>query len=142
VEEVTDFTVLQERILHHHLQEVQLHHYLQEISCTTTCRSCCSFVTTCRRYYTAYSVNSYQVHYIFSQSLELSGHLHTLTYSFAAIDYLLLLHCTSVRPKLRYTSPVCNNISTTDAKKLKNIQHQSAAPCFCHLFSVIPYNHT
>lgn len=70
------------------------------------------------------------------------GLVCTLTYSFSAIDCLLLLYYTLITPKLEYASTVWNNILITDAKKLNCIQQEFAAPCFCHLFPITPYNYT
>jgi len=50
-----------------------------------------------------------------------------------------MLYYALVRPKSVYTSPVWNNIMTTDANKLQNIQRKFAAPCFSRFFILVPY---
>jgi len=40
-----------------------------------------------------------------------------------------------------YTSPAWNNIMTTDANKVENIQRKFAAPCFSRFFTPVPYTY-
>jgi len=66
--------------------------------------------------------------------------VRALTFSFSAIDSLLLLHFNLVRCELEYASSVWNNITATDANQLSSIQRKFAALCFTRFFPRIPYN--
>ena len=63
--------------------------------------------------------------YIFSPFVKMVGLICTITYSFFALDSLLILYLTLVRPKRKYASTVRNSIPFTDAKMLERIQLDS-----------------
>ena len=64
-----------------------------------------------------------------------------LTYSIYTIASLVLLYFSLVTSKLKYASPVWNNIMTTDANKPECIEQKFVSLCFSHFFPPTPYNY-
>jgi len=52
----------------------------------------------------------------------------------------MLLYFGSVKSILEYASPVCNNVTLTDANKLESDQWKFAVLCFTHFLPHIPSN--
>lgn len=82
------------------------------------------------------SVFYYHVNYTFLQSLKLLETSPTLIISSSA-DYCLLLICCTL--DLEYVSLVWNNITFSNANKLKRIQRCFGAPCFSFFVYFILY---
>jgi hypothetical protein len=79
----------------------------------------------------------HHVNYLYSRPLKILTFISTLTCSYSATEFLLLLNCTFVRPQLHYDPLGWNNIKCADVKKLECVQLKVVAPSFSHIF---PYN--
>jgi hypothetical protein len=75
-----------------------------------------------------------QVDYTFFQPIRMLGLIQNITFSFSALDCLLMLYLTLVRPK--HASTAWNSvISITHSEKLECIQLKFVAPCQNSLLS-------
>jgi len=70
----------------------------------------------------AIPTSDHHIDYVFCQTLVTLRVNRTLTFSFSAVGYLLMLYLTLVTTLVEYVSFVRNSVSTADAKQLERIQ--------------------
>jgi hypothetical protein len=73
------------------------------------------------------------VDFVYSQAVRTLGLNRFITYNFSSLDSLVVLYIALIRLTLEYASVVWNNLASTDANKIENIQRKSAN-LLCYLF--------
>jgi hypothetical protein len=82
------------------------------------------------------------VHFSFSHTMKLLGWIRIITFSFSALDSLLMLYIATVRSKLEYATVVWNSITNTDSNKLERVQRKFAGLCHNRFFQDVDYHYS
>jgi hypothetical protein len=77
----------------------------------------------------------------FSHAVKLLWLIHTLIFSFSAIDNLLMLYFALFRYKLEYASLAWNSVTITDSNKLERVQRKSGALYHKRFFQDVEYHY-